>query len=108
MGLIDLCICDKTGTLTKNELTLAKIYTDNKIFSMQPLKDRKSKEIRFTQESVTLIREHLNSSEVKNAENMFYCMALCHTAVVSEHKGGTYGEYISESEDELTLINSAK
>jgi len=67
LGLIDLCICDKTGTLTKNELTLAKIYTDNKIFPMQLLKDRKSKEIRFTQESVTLIREHLNSSEVKNA-----------------------------------------
>ena len=35
-------------------------------------------------------------------------MALCHTAIVSEHKGGAYGEYISESEDELTLLNSAK
>lgn len=39
---------------------------------------------------------------------MFFCMALCHTAIVSEHKGGAYGEYISESEDELTLLNSAK
>ena len=67
LGLIDLCICDKTGTLTKNELTLVKIYTDNKIFNLQPVKDKKTDEIRFSSKSVTLIREHLDSNEARNA-----------------------------------------
>jgi magnesium-transporting ATPase (P-type) len=62
-----LCICDKTGTLTKNELTLVKIYTDNKIFNLQPVKEKKTDEIRFSPKSVTLIREHLDSNEARNA-----------------------------------------
>ena len=32
LGQVDLCICDKTGTLTKNELTIKEFYTDNKLF----------------------------------------------------------------------------
>ena len=28
LGQVDLCICDKTGTLTNNVLKLRKIYTD--------------------------------------------------------------------------------
>ena len=30
LGQVDLCICDKTGTLTQNQLTLRKVYTDGK------------------------------------------------------------------------------
>lgn len=29
LGKIDLCICDKTGTLTKNELLMKELYTDS-------------------------------------------------------------------------------
>jgi len=35
-------------------------------------------------------------------------MALCHTAIVSKHKVGMNGSFISESEDELALLSFAK
>lgn len=35
LGKIDLCICDKTGTLTKNELLMKELYTDSTSFKIK-------------------------------------------------------------------------
>jgi phospholipid-translocating ATPase len=35
-------------------------------------------------------------------------MALCHTAIVSKRKVGLSSKYISESEDEISLLTFAK
>ena len=32
LGQIDLCVCDKTGTLTNNSLKFRIFYTDGKLF----------------------------------------------------------------------------
>ena len=36
LGQVDLCICDKTGTLTENSLSLKRIYMDGMTFKMSP------------------------------------------------------------------------
>ena len=38
---------------------------------------------------------------------MLFCIGLCHTAIVATKKG-SYGEFISESEDEFALLNAIK
>ena len=37
LGQVDCCICDKTGTLTTNLLTLKKIYVDGLTFDIKPM-----------------------------------------------------------------------
>ena len=45
---------------------------------------------------------------MRQAHNLLKCMGLCHTAIVSRKKSNLNGEFISESEDELTLLQAAK
>ena len=35
LGQIDLCVCDKTGTLTSNSLKFRLVYTDGKLFHIK-------------------------------------------------------------------------
>lgn len=35
LGQVELCICDKTGTLTENSLTMRCFYTDGKTFNVE-------------------------------------------------------------------------
>ena len=35
LGQIDLCICDKTGTLTKNELIFKEFFCESKIIKVK-------------------------------------------------------------------------
>ena len=35
LGQIDLCICDKTGTLTKNELVLRELYCEGSVYKVK-------------------------------------------------------------------------
>ena len=113
LGQVDCCICDKTGTLTTNLLTLKKIYVDGLTFDIKPmLSDASTAQHQFagkiSNESVIMIKKHLESASSKNGTNLFLCLALCHTAIVSTKKGSKIGEFIGESEDELTLLSAAK
>lgn len=35
LGQVDLCICDKTGTLTKNELIIREFFCESKIIKIK-------------------------------------------------------------------------
>lgn len=49
----------------------------------------------------------MKSENARNAQNLFTCIAVCHTAIVSTKKGQN-GEFICDSEDEFTLLNAVK
>lgn len=113
LGQVDLCICDKTGTLTKNELIIRELYTDNRSFMIKYEESDASKndqvsEPKIRHENLMLVRNFINAESAMQRQNIFLCMALCHTAIVSKHKVGMNGSFISESEDELALLSFAK
>ena len=34
-GQVNICVTDKTGTLTKNDLVVRKLYTDGRVWDLQ-------------------------------------------------------------------------
>lgn len=79
-------VADKTGTLTMNELILREIYTDNRLIkiSYMPITKRgnnkSSKTEAMAVESIVTLRDQISRSS--DSKNLFYCMTLCHTAIV--------------------------
>lgn len=117
LGQVDLCICDKTGTLTENSLNLRRLYMDNLTFVLNSDVTGNSKgssgafsqNKKFSIDSIQLVKQHLEQdSEELNAPNLFLCMNLCHSAIVSQRKGSQNRDFVSESEDELTFLMSTK
>lgn len=54
------------------------------------------------------LRDLIDMEDSSDARNLFFCMTLCHTAIVQRIKRGSQHGFISESEDELALLSSAK
>ena len=121
LGQIDLCICDKTGTITENSLNLKRIYVDNLTFvlssdsknnaqsNLSSSTSTQSNSKKFSIDSIQLIKQHLEQdADDLKAPDLFLCMNLCHTAIVSQRKGSKSSDYITESEDELTFLLSTK
>ena len=49
------------------------------------------------------MRDFLQSEKVVDAQNLMFCISLCHTAITSKN-----GEIICDSADELTMLNNVK
>ena len=113
VGQIDLIVADKTGTLTLNELIMREIYTDNKLIKInyrnQNVKEEKENAPRvMTTETVVYMRDFIEDERNMAAKNLFFCMSLCHTAIVQRLKKHGQRGFISESEDELALLAAAR
>ena len=106
-------VADKTGTLTLNELILREIYTDSKIikinYRLQNEKEERENAARvMTTETLVYLRDFIENEKNQAAKNLFFCMTLCHTAIVQRMKKGGQRGFISESEDELALLAAAR
>jgi Ca2+-transporting ATPase len=55
VGAVDIICTDKTGTLTKNEMTVTKLFFNNKVFEAA----------------------EINNKKIKNMKQLFICSALC-------------------------------
>ena len=119
LGQVNLAICDKTGTLTENKLTLRKIYTDATTLTVKQADEVAAEKSHSLSEddrkkistmSILEIRDFLKSDRAVYAHNLFICMAVCHTAIVAakKNRSSASGNYICDSEDEFTLLNAVK
>ena len=112
-----MAICDKTGTLTENQLTMRKIYTDGVTLEVKQADDglpshnrnQDNRDSKLSTNTILEIREFLSSDRAKNAYDLFTCMSVCHSAIVSSKKNsGFSGGFICDSEDEFTMLNTVK
>ena len=91
LGCINHVFCDKTGTLTKNELEFRGIS-----FSGHLSKGNETKKI--------LEQVYINNSFT--AEMLFKCFVICHDVIPMEIKGKTVMS--GTSQDELIVIDVAR
>lgn len=80
LGSVTTICTDKTGTLTKGELTVTKIIVDGKIFDV-------SGEGYDTKGAFSLDGKIISPGSLPNAEMLFKIGALCNDASLISHKG---------------------
>lgn len=92
LGQIEYIFCDKTGTLTKNELEFRAISVNGKLYQGQE----------------NTICEDLKADEQDvRYQNFFKCIALNHDVItITNPKGEKV--YSGSSQDELVLLEMAK
>ena len=98
LGMIEYIFCDKTGTLTENEM----VYRQCSIAGHVHVNDPKLLENNLTYESFDNIKRHSNTAGTVYSE-FILCMALCHTIVLDSDTG----DVKSESPDESALYYAA-
>ena len=114
LGQVELLVADKTGTLTMNELILKEIYADNSLIKISHGQGRNTTnsgqkvKSEIDLDSLVMVRNVIQHSSDKMAHHLFFCMTVCHSAVVSRIKSESSRGFISESEDELALLDAAK
>jgi phospholipid-transporting ATPase len=67
-ALLTNIFCDKTGTLTKNELVLSKFCVGGRIFE-------------YKLDSLNELRDELNEFNHQSLINFFRCVCICHDAI---------------------------
>ncbi len=68
IGAIDIICTDKTGTLTKNEMTVTRLYTSNEVFKLNSL----------------------SKKEINLLKPLIICGSLCNNSVVSKKNDKNY------------------
>lgn len=91
LGNINHLMCDKTGTLTKNELIFKSFCVDGTIFD----------------ESVTELQEFRHKEKDSlNFQNFMRCLCICHDVLILRDKDGRKN-LSGASQDELVLLQMA-
>lgn len=98
LGMIEYIFCDKTGTLTENEM----VYRQCSIGGHVHVNDATLLEKNATFRSFDHIKRHSNTDGSVYSEFVL-CMALCHTIVLDSDTG----DVKSESPDESALYYAA-
>lgn len=62
IGAVDVICTDKTGTLTKNEMSVVKIFSNNKTFNLDKIKNKESEQLK----QILLIGELCNNSKISH------------------------------------------
>ncbi|KAM4807899.1 phospholipid-transporting ATPase IC-like [Rhinophrynus dorsalis] len=115
LGQIEYIFTDKTGTLTQNVMTFKKCCIGQRIFGMTSETEKEHEEVdfawntyadnRFKFYDQSLVEELCKNEDPLLCE-FFRMIALCHTVMVDENKGGL--NYQAASPDEEALVNAAR
>ena len=101
LGQVEINLCDKTGTLTQNEMVLRKCYVNGRVYE-------NDSEVTFT-EILTLklkSNEEKDKIDKKKLENYFLLLTLCHSAFLGLTDNGEI-MYQGSSPEELALLKGA-
>lgn len=107
LGRTDIILLDKTGTLTKNEMTVLKAYSDNKVFTVTGIGYAPKGNILFQEEPIS-INNNITLELLKDASILLNKSNVQYNekAKVYNIKGepleaamGVFGEKISNSKD---------
>lgn len=94
-ALLTNIFCDKTGTLTKNELVLSKFCVGGKIFG-------------YSLDNLNDLRNELNKFNHGSLINFFRCVCICHDAIQIALNDGSSKSYQGASQDEITFLEACK
>lgn len=102
LGSTTVICSDKTGTLTQNEMTVVKIFTDNKIIDVTGIGYEPTGQFK-------LLNKNINIEEVVNLEKVLTISALTNDAILNKEKDtGLYKIIGDPTEGALiTLANKA-
>jgi len=90
LGEVDHCFCDKTGTLTLNDLDVRSISINGTVIEG------------YTREDIAMAME--KTCETSDTENLLRCFCLCNGMRVSKDPQSNITKYDGESQDELLLL----
>ncbi|KAL7717706.1 Phospholipid-transporting ATPase [Entamoeba marina] len=106
LGRIDFVLSDKTGTLTKNEMTFQVLCTQTETIRSSGFSDIKD----YIRESVHSTEKHTLIKKRNNEKFIMRCvqsMALCHNVTPSFNEDGEK-YYQASSPDEVALVKFAE
>ncbi|KAH9260752.1 hypothetical protein BASA81_001219 [Batrachochytrium salamandrivorans] len=103
LGQVEFLFSDKTGTLTKNEMTLKRVSVNGIIYGPKLLELDAGEEVHDATSfsPPPPLEDLLNDSE---ADRFLTCVSICHTVQISQDADGAYR---AESPDELALCEGA-
>ncbi len=109
LGQIDILLTDKTGTLTRNEMTLKNLRSPVGFYDSDNFNELKQQIIRFNEHceplKVDFMREKKNTPLMKNEQmlkDLIDNILLCHNVIPIQEDGSRILQ--SSSPDELGLI----
>ncbi|CAD8050422.1 unnamed protein product [Paramecium sonneborni] len=111
LGLVDYIFCDKTGTLTKNQLYFKCLTVNQKSYGKeQTIKNEKvskSAQVLKVDFSDETFFNDLNQTPKRGPLHEFLlCLSLCHNVIADNNNGQLL--YQAKSSDELALVNFAR
>lgn len=109
LGQVEFLFSDKTGTLTKNEMTLKRVSVGGVVYGPKLLEDHHqggNSHHRHADEEDEPVFPPLEDLVNNNpeADAFLTCLSICHTVQISQENGS----YRAESPDELALCEGVR
>jgi len=105
LGQVDIMFCDKTGTLTQNDMLLKKCYVNGRIYEPESSTN-------FEETISEIMNMKLQSNETKDEEDRekledyFHLLTLCHSAFPEKNEKGEI-KFQGSDPDEIALLKGA-